>query len=202
VRIVKPETVLRWHRHGSRTYWRWRSRRKGKLGRFPIAPGLRTLIQRMSIENQLWGQRRIQAELASLGFKVSTRTVAKYMHRTHHRGPSSRWRSFLRQHASTVWTCGFFCVQTITFRTLYVFFVTHQDSWQVLHVGGTQHPTAEWTEQQIVESCGWDREPPRFLVHDRDSCYGTSFDRRVRNLGIAQARMPFRSSRAYAIAER
>jgi hypothetical protein len=104
--IVKPETVLGRHRHGWRTYWRRHSRRrKEKPGRRPIPPELRTLIRRMTIENQLWGQRRIQAELARLGFKVSARTVAKYMHRTQYRGPSSRWRSFLTQHASSVCTC-------------------------------------------------------------------------------------------------
>ena len=70
------------------------------------------------------------------------------------------------------------------------------------HYQVTQHPTAEWTAQQIVECCGWDYEQPRFLVRDRDSCYGPSFDRRVRPLGIAQARTPFRSPRANAIAER
>ena len=202
VLIVKPETVLRWHRRGWRTYWCRRSSRKGKPGRRPIAPELGTLIRRMTIENPLWGQRRIQAELARLGFKVSARTVAKYMHRGRHRGPSSRWRSFLRQHASTVWACDFFCVQTITFRTLYVFFVIHHASRQVLRVHVTAHPTATWTAQQIVECCGWDCQPPRFLVHDRDSCYAGSFDRRVRNLGITQARTPFRSPRANAIAER
>jgi hypothetical protein len=87
--IVKPETVLRWHHHGWRAYWRRRSRRRGETGRRPIAPELRTLIRRMTIENQLWGQRRIQAELTRLGFKVSARTVAKYMHPSHHRGPFS-----------------------------------------------------------------------------------------------------------------
>ena len=122
--IVKPETVLRWHRQGWRTYWRRRSSRRGKTGRRPIAPELRTLIRRMTMENRVWGQRRIQAELARLGFKVSARTIAKYMHPTHRRGPSSRWQSFLRQHASAVWACDFFCVQTITFKTLYVLFVT------------------------------------------------------------------------------
>jgi len=83
-----------------------------------------------------------------------------------------------------------------------VFFVIHHASRQVLHVHVTAHPTAEWAAQQIVECCGWDRVPLRFLVHDRDACYGTSFDRRVRNLGIAHARTPFRSPRANAIAER
>jgi transposase InsO family protein len=156
----------------------------------------------MAAENRSWGQRRIQAELARLGFKVSARTVAKYMQRPTHRRPSPGWRSFLKQHAATIWACDFFCVQTILFRTFYVFFVIHHDSRQVLHVHVTPHPTAEWTAQQIVECCGWDYEPPRFLVHDRDNCYGSSFDRRVRRLGIAQARTPFRSPRANAIAER
>src|SRR5215831_11478208 len=153
---------------------------------------LRTLIRRMTMENRVWGQRRIQAELARLGFKVSARTIAKYMHPIHRRGPSSRWRSFLRQHASAIWACDFFCAQTITFRTLYVFFVIHHASRQVLHVHVTPHPTAEWAAQQIVECCSWDCKPPRFLVHDRDSCYGTPFDRRAHNLGIVQVRTPFR----------
>src|SRR5499427_9012124 len=100
--IVKPETVLRWHRQGWRTYWRRRSRRTGRAGRRPIAPELRTLIRRMTMENRLWGKRRIQAELARLGFRVSARTVAKYMQRTHRRGPSSSWRSFLSQHGSEI----------------------------------------------------------------------------------------------------
>ena len=156
----------------------------------------------MTMENRLWGQRRIQAELARLGFKVSARTVAKYMQRTHRRGPSTTWRSFLRQHGSEIWACDFFCVRTITFRTLYVFFVIDHASRQVVHARVTPHPSASWTAQQIVECCAWDRVPARSLLRDRDSRYGTTFDRRVRNIGIAQIRTPFRSPRANAIAER
>jgi putative transposase len=156
----------------------------------------------MAADNRSWGQRRIQAELARLGFKVSARTVAKYKHRPTQARPSPGWRIFLKQHAATIWACDFFCVQTITFGTLYVFFVIHHASRQVLDVHVTPHPTAEWTAQQILECWGWDCQPPRFLVHDRDSCYAASFDRRVRNLGITQARTPFRSPRANAIAER
>ena len=154
------------------------------------------------MENRLWGQRRIQAELARLGFKVSARTVAKYMQRTHRRGPSTTWRSFLRQNGSQIWACDFFCVRTIAFRMLYVFFVINHASRQVVHVHVTPHPTASWTGQQIVECCACDRVPALFLIHDRDSCYGSTFDRRVRNIGIAQIRTPFRSPRANAIAER
>jgi len=124
------------------------------------------------------------------------------MQRTHRRGPSTTWRSFLRQHGSEIWACDFFCIRTITFRMLYVFFVIHHASRQVVHIHVTPNPTASWTAQQMVECCGWDRKPPRFLIHDRDSCYGGTFDRRVRNIGIAQIRTPFRSPRANAIAER
>jgi putative transposase len=198
--IVKPATVLSWHRRGWKAYWRWRSRRRGHPGRRAIAPDLQVLIQRMAAENPLWGQRRVQAELTRLGFKVSARTVAKYMRRS--RGGSPGWRRFLRQHASTIWACDFFCVQTILFRTLYVFFVIHHASREVLHVRVTRHPTAAWVAQQLVECCGWDREPPRFLIHDRDSRYGAAFDQRLRRLGIRPIRTPFRSPRANAIAER
>src|SRR5262249_19561712 len=116
--IVKPETVLRWHRQGWRTYWRRRSRCTGTPGRRPIARELRTLIRRMTMDNRLWGQRRIQAGLARLGFKVSARTVAKYMQRTHRRGPSTTWRSFLRQHGPELWAGDFFCARTSTLPTV------------------------------------------------------------------------------------
>jgi transposase InsO family protein len=102
----------------------------------------------------------------------------------------------------TVWARDFFRVQTILFRTIVVFFIIHHASPEVVHVRTTRHPTSEWTGQQIVEACGWDREPPRFLVHDRDSRYGTTFHRRVRNLGITSIRTSFRSPQANAIAER
>jgi hypothetical protein len=191
--IVKPETVLRWHRRGWRSYWRCRSKRGTAAGRRPIASELRVLIRHMAIDNRLWGQRRIQAELARLGHKVSARTVANYMDRPTHRSPSPSWRSFLKQHPAAIWSCDFFCVQTILFRTLYVFFVINHANRQVVHIHVTPYPTAAWTTQQVVECCTWDRGPPRFLIHDRDRIYGTSFDRRVRNLGIAQVRTPFRS---------
>lgn len=200
--VVKPETVVRWHRKGWRAYWRWRSQRGGKGGRRRIPPELRALIRRMASDNKLWGQRRIQAELARLGFRVSARTVARYMRRPYDGVPSSGWREFLKRHAADIWACDFFCVRTIFFRTLYVFFVVHHASREILHVRVTRHPTAEWASQQIVEVCGWDRSPPRYLIHDRDSRYGAMFDLRVLGLGISQIRTPFRSPQANAIAER
>ena len=199
--IVKPETVLGWHRKGWRATWRWRSRPRSTGGRRRIPLELRTLIRRMASENALWGQRRIQAELARLGFKVSARTVAKYMRRPHAWEPSPGWQTFLNRHAMDIWACDFFCVQTIFFRTFYVFFVVHHASREVLHVQVTQHPTSEWVVQQIVEGCGWDHGPPRFLIHDRDSRYGARFDRRLLGLGIRQIRTPFKAPQANSIAE-
>jgi putative transposase len=166
---------------------------RGRSGRRPIAKQLQALIRRMTAENRLWGQKRIQAELARLGFAVSARTVAKYMNSRHSRGPSSGWRKFLKRHESSIWACDFFCVQTVLFQT---------PNREILHVAVTPFPTAEWATQQIVECWAWDRLPPRFLIHDRDSRYGANFDRRVRGLGIGQVRTPFRSPRANAVVER
>jgi putative transposase len=156
----------------------------------------------MTAENRLWGQKRIQAELARLGFTVSARTVAKYMNSRHSRGPSSGWRKFLKRHESSIWACDFFCVKTVLFQTLYVFFVIRHVNREILHVAVTPFPTAEWLAQQIVECCAWDRLPPRSLIHDRDSRYGATFDRRLRGLGTKQVRTPFRAPRANAISER
>ena len=116
--------------------------------------------------------------------------------------PSPGWRAFLKQHASAIWACDFLCGRTVFFQTLYVFFVVDHANREVLHVQTTRHPTAEWASRQIIECCGWDREPPRFLIHDRDGRYGAVFDRRVRALGITQIRTPFRSPQANSIAER
>ncbi len=200
--LVQPGTVLRWHRKGWKNYWRWRSRRSAGGGRRRIEPELRTLIRRMAQENFLWGQRRIQAELARLGFKVCARTVAKYMRRPYNGVPSPGWRQFLARHAQEIWACDLLTVRTLWFRTLYVFFVIHHSTREIIHVRVIAHPTANWLAQQMVEACGADREPPRYLIHDRDGCYGTTFDRRVRSLGIKQIRTPVKAPRANAIAER
>ena len=199
--VVQPETVLSWHRKGWKAYWRWRSRRGHGGGRRRISPELRALIRRLARENRLWGQQRIQAELARLGFSVCARTVAKYMRKPYDGMPSPGWRRFLKAHATEIWACDLFTVHTLWFRTLYVFFVIHHGTREVLHTRVTAHPTAQWLSQQMVEACG-EREPPRYLIHDRDGSYGTQFNRRVGSLGIRQIRTPVKAPKANAIAER
>jgi putative transposase len=107
------------------------------------------------------------------------------------RGPSPGGRKFLKDHASNIWACDFFCVQTILFKTLHVFFVIRHANREVPHVG------VRWGAQE----CAWDRWSSRFLIHDRDSRYGMTFDNRLRRFGIMQIRAPTRSPRANAIAE-
>ena len=156
----------------------------------------------MAAENPLWGQRRVQAELARLGFTVSARTVATYIRRPYHGAPSPSWREFLIGHAQEIWACDFFSVRTIFFQTLYVFFVMHHETREILQARVTRHPTAEWAAQQVVAACGWERDPPRYLIRDRDGRFGIEFDRRVRRLGVKRIRTPIRAPRANALAER
>jgi hypothetical protein len=188
--IIQPETVLRWHRKGWRAYWRWRSRQRRGGGRRRIPLELRELIRRMASENPLWGQQRIQGELAGLGFTICARTVAKYMRRPWNGQPSPNWRQFLTHHAKEIWACDLFTVQTIWFRTLYVFLVIHHSSRAIVHARVTANPTAEWLAQQMTEACDPDRDPPRYLIHDRDGSYGAAFNRRVRSLGITRFGRP------------
>src|SRR5262249_55969187 len=107
VAVVKPETVLGWQRAGWKAYWRWQSSHKERGGRPAIPLELQALIARMAAENRLWGQKRIQAELARFGFQVSARTVAKYMRGCRRLGPTGTWREFLTRHASSMWACDF-----------------------------------------------------------------------------------------------
>lgn len=198
--IVRPETVLAWHRRGWRAYWRWKSKhRKPGRGRIPLA--LRQLIRRMAQENPLWGQVRIMAELLKLGCLVSPRTVRKYMHRSWTGTPSPHWRAFLTQHAKDIWACDFLGVRSVTFQTLYVFFLIRHDTREIAHLRVTRHPTAAWTGQQLTNAC-FDREPPRYLIRDRDSIYGLECARRAASLGIREIRTPVRAPKANAIAER
>jgi transposase InsO family protein len=161
----------------------------------------RQLIRRMAAENPLWGQVRIMAELLKLGYAVSPRTVKRYMRRPWSGTPSPGWREFLAQHAKDIWACDFLTVRTLTFQTLYVFFLIHHATREIIHIQVTRHPTAAWTAQQIVNAC-FEREPPKYLIRDRDSIYGVGFSRRTTSLGIREVRTPVRAPKANSIAER
>jgi putative transposase len=180
--VVKPETVVRWHRQGFKYYWTWKCRKKG--GRPTVPLEVRDLIRRMSRANPLWGAPRIQGELLKLGIDISQPTVARYMVR-HRKPPSPTWRAFLNNHAKDLVAIDFFTVPTIRFRILFVFVILSHDRRRIRHLNVTAHPTATWTGRQMLEAFPWD-EAPRYLIRDRDSIYGNDFTRTVRSLGMNQ----------------
>src|SRR6201993_4231343 len=178
--IIRPETLVRWHRIGFRCYWRWKSRPLG--GRPPIDMELRVLIRRMSVENPLWGAPRIHGELLKLGFEVAQSSVAKYM--VKRRGPPSQgWRTFLRNYAPEIAAMDFFVVSTIGFDLLYAFVIVRIDLRDLVWINVTKNPTAEWAARQITEAFPWDGAPG-FMIRDRDRIYGSIVTRRLRAMGI------------------
>jgi putative transposase len=187
--VVKPATVVRWHRQGFKYYWAWKSRYKG--GRPAIDPEVRDLIRKMSRANPLWGAPRIHGELLKLSINLSQTTVAKYMIR-HPRPPSPSWRAFLDNHLKDLVSIDFFTVPTVTFHILFVFLVLSHGRRRILHSNVTEHPTAEWTGQQLIEAFPWDGAP-RYLIRDRDGIYGRDFTRLVNALGIKQVLIAPRS---------
>jgi len=138
----------------------------------------------MARENPTWGRRRVRAELALLGHEVAELTVAKYMRRTSPR-PSPTWRACLAAHLREMVAVDFFVVPTLTVRLLFVFVVLRHDRRELLHLNVTDHPTAVWTAQQLVEALP-DDTAPTYLLRDRDGIYGEAFTRRVTRMGIHQ----------------
>ncbi len=199
LRIVQPETVLRWHRKGWRLYWTWRSRTR--LGRPHLSAEVRELIARISHENPRWGSERIRGELLKLGIVVSNRSIRRYRWRKPSPAGSQGWRTFLSNQLRGIWAADLFVVQTLTFRTLYVFFFIRHQRRELLHFNVTVGPTAAWIWQQLLEATPWNRRP-RFLIHDRDAVYGGDFDRQLTGLGIAGVRTPPGAPNANAVAER
>src|SRR4030095_182079 len=178
--IMRPETLVRWHRAGFRRYWRWKSRNLG--GRPRINADLRALIRRMSVENVLWGAPHIHGELLKLGFAVAQSTVAKYMAKKG--DPSGQsWSTFLHNHAPHIAAMDLCVFPTIGFTCLYVLVIVRLVRRKLVWINVTPHPTAEWIAQQITEAFPWS-EAPRYLIRDQDRIYGAAIARRLRAMGI------------------
>jgi putative transposase len=198
--IVRPSTIIRWHRLGWRIFWR----RKCRAGRPAIAPALRALIRRMATENSLWGEERIASELlVKLGIRVSPRTVRKYMPKPLASQPrdDQRCSTFLKNQAKAILACDLFVAVTATFRLFYVFVVIEHGSRRLVSVGVTVHPSADWTLQQLREVVGF-HDTHRYLIHDRDSIFAKHLDDSIKALGLSVLKSPPRSLKANAICER
>ncbi len=200
--VVRPDTLVRWHRQGFRLFWRWKSRRPGRP-RIPVY--LRNLIADMARANRTWGEERIAAELLlKLGVAVSSRTVRRYIRRPVPSRPSASpqtWSTFVRNHACETLACGFFVAVTATFRLVYVFLVLEIGTRRILHWNVTEHPTAEWTAQQFRGVLTGD-EPYRFVVHDRDAVFAAAVDDALRSMQLRVLKTPARVPQANAFCER
>ena len=191
--IVRPETVVRWHRAGFALYWRAISRVRGFTGRKRIPKDVRDLIFRMVAENPTWGAPRIHGELLMLGFDFSERTISRWMKRApRNPDPAKRWLTFLRNHREAIAAMDFFTVPTIRFRVLYCFFLISHDRRRILHFDVTKHPKSMWIVQQLREAFPFG-SAPRFLIFDRDGKYGMEVPAAVRALNIRPVRTSFES---------
>jgi transposase InsO family protein len=199
--IVKPDTLIRWHRQGFRLFWRWKSRAPGRP---PIPADLRELIATMAAANRTWGEERIAAELLlKLGIRVSPRTVRRYLPSRPTSGSrgTQTWSTFVRNYASVVVASDFFVVVTATFRVFYVFVVLEVGTRRIVHWNVTAHPTAEWTAQQFRMVVPGD-QTHRFVIHDRDTIYSEGVDRTLEAMGLVVLKTPVRVPQANAFCER
>lgn len=178
--LIRPETVIAWHRKGWRLLWRWKSCPK-TVGRPRVPWEVIELIRRISRENPTWGAPRIHGELMMLGYALSEATVARYMVKRRGR-PTQNWKTFIRNHLAETVAIDFLTVPTVTFSTLYVFVVLSLDRRRIVHMNVTAHPTAEWTAMQLTQAFPFDTAP-RFIIRDRDKIYGDAVRQAIRDIG-------------------
>lgn len=161
-----------------------RRSRRARPGRPRVEAAIRTLVGQMAAANPLWGAPRIHGELCKLGIELSERTVSRLLRRPR-RPPSQTWRTLLTNHVATLVSKDFMTVPTLTGRVLFVLVLLTHLRRRIVHVNITEHPTAEWTAQQMVEAFP-DDAAPRWLLRDRDAVYGDAFRRRVAGMGIGE----------------
>ena len=175
--IVKPATVIAWHRRAFRAYWRWRS---GRPGRPRIDAEHIALIRRISSAHPEWGEDRIAEEMAiKLGVRHSASTIRRYMvdRRTPRDGQT--WRTFIRNHATQIYSCDLLTQYTALFTVVYIFVVMEIASRRIVLINVTNSPSLAWVEQQVREVTAWGKAP-RFWLHDNDGIFGQYRDRERR----------------------
>jgi putative transposase len=176
--IVRPETVVSWHRKGFRLFWAWVSRRKCS-GRPETSPEIRALVRKLAAANPLWEAPRIHGELLKLGIPISERSVSRLLPKKA-KLPSQAWKAFLDNHADHLVAMDFFTVPTATFRVLFGLVILAHRRRSIVHFNVTEHPTAAWVAQQLREAFPEDGAP-RYLIRDRDRAYGAIPGPRRRN---------------------
>jgi len=197
--IVKPDTVLKWHRSLFKHYWRWKSKPKTRKPRIPQETV--DLIKQMAVENRRWGVKRIVGELLKLEIVVHKRTVARYVRQARKRKSGQTWSTFLKNHAKEIWACDYTVVNDLLFRPIHIFVIIHHLTRRIIHAAVTRSPSDEWAAQQIREATPWG-VGPKYLIFDNDGKFGAKFKRIVKHTGIKSLNTPYKAPRANAICER
>ncbi len=198
--IIKPETVLCWHRQGFRLFWKSKSRPASQEPKIPVETIV--LIKAIAANNRLWGAERIRGELLKLNIKVAKRTIQRYLRQARPKRPRGHtWSTFLQNHTKDIWACDFLQITDVFFRPLFAFFITELGSRRIVHVGVTRAPTDAWVAQQLREATPFG-EAPTYLIRDNDAKYGPHFSAVATGTGIAVLRTSIRAPRANAICER
>jgi len=198
--IVKPPTVIGWHKRGFRSYWKRKSRR---VGRPNIDWELIKLIRRTQKENSTWSAQRIQGELKKLGYDVCDNTVAKYMIKSTDDDPSKRqrWLTFLKNHAKHIVGIDFVVVRTVFFNAIYVFIAISHDRRKILHFAVTANPHSQWAIQQLRETFAFD-ETTKYVIRDNDKIFSDDFKTHITTSGLEDTPTAPRSPWQNPIAER
>lgn len=207
--LLKPDTLLKWHRELVRRKWTFKQ--KAPLGRPRISPELEALLLRLAKENPTWGYGKLEGELGKLGYAIGRSTIRDVLKRKHvppaperaKRGSS--WRTFLKHHTDEILACDFFTVETAWLKTVYVLFFIELGSRRVHVAGCTTNPTSAWVTQQ-ARQLSWQiqdgRLPVRFLIHDRDTKFPAAFDTVFASQKVTIIRTPVQAPNANAVAER
>ena len=198
VSLVRPETVIRWHRQGFRAFWRWKSRPRG--GRPRIPQELRDLVREMSRAKSPLGCAADPWRVAQARLEVAESTVAKYMVRSG-RGRSQTWKTFLHNHAAGRAAMDFLIVPTVGFKLLFVLVILRHQRRRLISLSVTANPTAAWVWHQLIEATPWSHKP-HHLLRDRDAVYGRDFRQRAQRVGIDAIATPIHAPKANAVAER
>ncbi len=197
--IVKPETVISWHRKGFNLYWKWKSR---KVGRTVIDWELIKLIRRLQKENPTWTAQRIQGELVKLGLDVSDNTVAKYMRKSKSDDSKrQRWLTFLRNHAKHIVDIDLLVARTIFFKSIHVFVAISHDRRKIRHFAVTANPHSQWAIQQLRETFAFD-ETTKYVIRDNDKIFSEDFKLHIKRFGLQDTPTAPRSPWQNPICER
>lgn len=198
--IVRPETVLRWHKQLYQHFWRWKSRKK--CGRKPKDKRTVDTIKEMAKNNLKWGAEKIRGELLKLGLRASKRTIQKYMQQVHSKKDGGqRWLTFVHNHLHQTWACDFLQVHDIFFRDIFLFVIMELNTRRVIHFAVTRSPGDEWVTQQF-RNVLFDETAPRFLLLDRDDKYGAKLRSLAKSEDMKLLRIPHRAPKANAYCER